>query len=145
MKNKNFRSGFIAIIGKPNVGKSTFVNYVIGEKISIVSKTPQTTRFHVIGIKTTKNYQLIFADTPGFHESKHLLGKKLIKYAKTQANEADILIFMLDGSKSPDDMDFKVFSFLKLLKYKEKVYLVLNKIDKSNTESLKIVSDEFNR
>ena len=96
MQETNFKSGFISIIGRPNVGKSTFLNRVIGQKIAIMSDKPQTTRNKVQGVLTTDDSQLIFIDTPGIHKPKHKLGEFMLKTSKNTLREVDVIMFMVN-------------------------------------------------
>ncbi|HSI68213.1 MAG TPA: GTPase Era, partial [Planococcus sp. (in: firmicutes)] len=89
-ENKDFKSGFISIIGRPNVGKSTFLNRVVGQKIAIMSDKPQTTRNKVQGVVTTDNSQMVFIDTPGINEPRHKLGDFMLKVAKNTFREVDV-------------------------------------------------------
>ncbi len=89
-ENQNYKSGFISIIGRPNVGKSTFLNRVIGQKIAIMSDKPQTTRNKIQGVLTRSNSQMIFIDTPGIHKPKHKLGEFMFKVTKNTLREVDI-------------------------------------------------------
>ena len=100
-----FRSGVVAVVGKPNVGKSTLVNAVVGQKVSIVSDKAQTTRRRIRGIATTDEWQIAFVDTPGYHAPHHRLGRTLNDVARQSIQDVDILLVMVDGSKSPDDAD----------------------------------------
>lgn len=122
----NYKSGYIAVIGKPNVGKSTIINRLIGQKLSIVSPRPQTTRDNILGILTTETYQMIFIDTPGIHKPKTLLGKHMVKEARISLGNADIVLFVIEpfGLTEEDDL---VSSILK--GYKKPVYLLINKVD----------------
>src|SRR5699024_4979584 len=95
----NHRSGFIAIIGRPNVGKSTFLNHIIGEKIAIMSDKPQTTRHKIQGVYTTDAVQFIFIDTPGIHKPKHRLGDFMVKLAEDTLNEVDAIMFMINAEE----------------------------------------------
>ena len=89
-----FKSGFVTIIGRPNVGKSTLLNYIMGEKVSIVSSRPQTTRNNIQTIKTTEDYQAIFVDTPGMHKPRHKLGEYMVNVAKDSLKEVDVALFI---------------------------------------------------
>lgn len=140
------KSGFIAVVGKPNVGKSTFINCVIGRKVSIVSTKPQTTRFCVLGVKTGADFQIVFVDTPGFYPPRHLLGEKLIKYAKTEASSADIVLFMVDICRGMDEHDRKVADFINSSVKNNPVYLVVNKIDLvENRKKINEFSSDFEK
>src|SRR3990167_6789328 len=92
-----YRSGFVGIIGRPNVGKSTILNYYLGEKISIVSSKPQTTRHRVLGVLTREDAQVMFLDTPGLCTPEHTLGRYLQKVAKSAVGAADVLVAVIDG------------------------------------------------
>lgn len=97
--NKGYKSGFISIIGRPNVGKSTFLNRVIGQKIAIMSDKPQTTRNKVQGVLTLDQSQMIFIDTPGIHKPKHKLGDFMLKVAKNTLREVDVIMFMVNATE----------------------------------------------
>ena len=99
------RSGFIGVIGKANAGKSTLVNVLVGEKISIVSPKPQTTRDAVMGILTTEDYQLVFVDTPGIYKSKTYLTDVMMKMTETTAKDVDVILFVHDGHGGVDESD----------------------------------------
>lgn len=107
------RSGFVGIIGKPNVGKSTLLNYFIGEKVSIVSAWPQTTRRRILGVLTRPEAQVIFLDTPGFHEPQHALGRSMMEATKAVIEEADVLLVMVDGPKGLNAADQAIFDAIK--------------------------------
>ena len=101
--NQDFKSGFVAIVGKPNVGKSTLLNKILRQKISIVSPKPQTTRNKITGIYNTDNCQIVFLDTPGIHKPKNTLDKYMDKSISTALEGIDCLVYMLDGLKNFDD------------------------------------------
>lgn len=94
-----FKSGFITIVGRPNVGKSTFINNVLGQKIAITSPKPQTTRNNISGIYTGEDAQLIFIDTPGIHKPKHKLGEYMTREAINTLNSVDLVMFMVDATQ----------------------------------------------
>jgi GTP-binding protein Era len=99
MKNdevNDFRSGYVSIIGRPNVGKSTLLNSILGEKIAIVTPKPQTTRNKIMGIKTLPDAQIIFIDTPGIHRPRHKLGQTMVRTALEALNEVDVILFMVE-------------------------------------------------
>src|SRR6478609_10098109 len=100
MSNNEFKSGFVSIIGRPNVGKSTFLNRVIGQKIAIMSDKPQTTRNKVQGVLTLNDAQLIFIDTPGIHKPKHKLGDFMMKVAQNTLKEVDLILFMINATEA---------------------------------------------
>lgn len=125
---KKFHCGFIAVLGRPNVGKSTLINHIIGDKVSITSKKPQTTRHRILGIKTTQDMQLIFVDTPGVHlNPKHKINKIMIKAALTTLRDVDIICFMIDARKwtSEDELVLQKIKYAKL-----PVIVLVNKIDR---------------
>ncbi len=127
------KSGFVAIIGRPNVGKSTLLNSLIGEKISIISDKPQTTRWQILGIKTLNHAQIIYVDTPGLHrEEKRAMNRYLNRIASAVILEADVIVFMIDVAswRSEDEMVLK-----KLHDAAKPVILVLNKIDLLNDKA----------
>jgi GTP-binding protein Era len=125
-----FKSGFVSIIGRPNVGKSTFLNYVLGQKISIVSPKAQTTRNQITGIYTTKDAQIIFIDTPGIHKPKNALGKVMNDYSISTLRDVDEIMWIIDGTQNFGEGDKFVIELLK--KTNNKVYLVVNKMDLIN-------------
>lgn len=122
-----FRSGFVAIIGRPNVGKSTFLNQVLGQKVSIISPKPQTTRNKIRGIYTSKDAQIIFIDTPGIHKPKHELGQFMNKLSLATLQEVDLILLVIDGTEDFGTGDNYVVEQLK--KVNTKCILVVNKID----------------
>lgn len=103
-----FKSGFVSIVGRPNVGKSTLMNYIMGEKLSIVSNKPQTTRNNIQTILTTDDYQMIFVDTPGIHKPKHKLGEYMVNSAKDSTNDVDLILFLTNpGEEIGREVDRK--------------------------------------
>lgn len=126
-KNNKFKSGFIAIIGRPNVGKSTFLNHVVGQKIAIMSDKPQTTRNKVQGVVTTDDSQLIYIDTPGIHKPKHKLGDHMLKVARNTLREVDIIMFMVNAEEKIGPGDRFIIEMLQ--NTETPVFLVINKID----------------
>lgn len=140
-----FKSGFVTIVGRPNVGKSTLMNYIMGEKLSIVSNKPQTTRNNIQTILTKDNYQIVFVDTPGIHKPKHKLGEYMVNSAKESMKEVDLVLFLTN----PDDEVGRGDKFiLEALKgQKAPVFLVLNKIDENTQDrvakTLEMYSAEF--
>jgi len=129
-----FRSGRVALIGKPNVGKSTFLNFVVGHKVSIVSNKPQTTRRKVLGILTTDNYQIAFVDTPGVHEPHNRLGRSMIEQARSALGGVDLILFVADGSKTPNEDDESVARLVKSAELP--VILCMNKMDNLKAENV---------
>lgn len=122
-----FKSGFVGLIGRPNVGKSTLLNYILGTKISIISPKPQTTRDVISGVYTTDSEQIIFIDTPGIHKPKHELGKYMNEISIETFDNVDMLLFIIDGSSDFGRGDEYVIDLLK--KTETPCYLVVNKID----------------
>ncbi len=122
------RSGFATIIGRPNVGKSTLINTIVGEKIAIISDKPQTTRNRIQGVYTQEDYQIIFIDTPGIHKPKHKLGDFMVRVARESWTGVDIILFLVDESYSIGPGDAYIIEELK--KVKTPIILVINKIDK---------------
>lgn len=123
------RSGFIAIIGRPNVGKSTLLNALLGQKIAAVSPRPQTTRKKQLGILTLENAQLIFVDTPGLHKAKHKLGEFLNEEAKEALDGVDLILWLVDASTPPTEEDLNISSLLAGISHRTPLVLVLNKMD----------------
>jgi GTP-binding protein Era len=125
----DFRCGFIAIIGRPNAGKSTLINTLLGQKIAAVSPRPQTTRRRQLGILTRNDAQLIFVDTPGIHNPKHRLGKFLNQEAEEALDGVDVILFLVDASTEPTDDDRRIASLLKQIPPQTPLVLAANKID----------------
>ena len=132
--SKQFKSGFVAIVGRPNVGKSTFMNYVLGQKIAIMSDKAQTTRNKIQGIYTNQDCQIVFLDTPGIHKPKHELGNFMVESAYSALKEVDAVLFMVNAAEKRGPGDD--FIIEKLKKIKTPVFLVLNKIDLISPDEL---------
>jgi GTP-binding protein Era len=132
----DFRSGYIAIIGRPNVGKSTLVNALLGQKIAAVSPKPQTTRRRQLGILTAEKYQLIFVDTPGIHTPKHKLGKFLNQEAEESLEGVDVVLWLVDVSVKPTDEDKQIALLLGKLPRRTQQVLAANKMDLIPAEAL---------
>ena len=130
------RSGFVSIIGKPNVGKSTLMNAYLGQKVAIVSPKPQTTRHKIRGILTLPNAQIIFVDTPGIHNPLHKLGEYMVKTAISAILDADVVIFLVDVSQMPDDEDRLIAQTLKE-RCKSPIILAMNKMDLLTPDKVK--------
>lgn len=122
-----FKSGFVAIVGRPNVGKSTLMNHLVGQKIAITSPVAQTTRNRLRGIVTTPAAQIIFVDTPGIHKPHHELGKVLVQNAKTAIKSVDLVLFMVDSSTDAGTGDRFIFDIIN--RFNIPVVLGLNKVD----------------
>lgn len=136
------RAGYVALLGKPNVGKSTLLNQIVGHKVSIVSNKPQTTRRRVVGICTTPQFQIAFIDTPGIHEPHTQLGKAMIEQARMSLGDADQVVYVADGSHHPGEQDREV---AKLLKEDLKIPMLLcmNKMDLLKAEDVERNVDAF--
>ena len=128
--NSNYRAGFVSIVGKPNVGKSTLMNKLLGEKISIISPKPQTTRQQIKGIISDDDRQIILMDTPGFVEARYELHNRMLDYIKNSLKDSDIVIFITDAKKFPTDYDKQIIQNLKKLPVPK--IAMLNKIDLSD-------------
>lgn len=131
MKNTQ-KCGFVAIVGRANVGKSTLLNTLLGEKIAIVSKKPQTTRTSITGILTKDDTQYIFMDTPGYHKPKNALGDYMVKTAVSTLSGADAVLFLVDASGSPGKNELELIERLK--RTDVPVYLIVNKVDITDKE-----------
>lgn len=131
---KSFKSGFVSIIGRPNVGKSTLLNRVVGQKVAIMSDKPQTTRNKIHGVYTTDRSQVVFLDTPGIHKPQSKLGNYMMKVAESTLNEVDAILFLVDVSEGIGGGDRFIIERLK--EVKTPVILVLNKIDTVVPEEL---------
>lgn len=140
-ENNQFKSGFVSIIGRPNVGKSTFLNHVIGQKIAIMSDKPQTTRNKVQGVLTTDESQIIFIDTPGIHKPKHKLGEFMLKVSKNALREVEVIMFMINAQQKLGPGDQYVMEMLKGTN--TPVFLVVNKIDTIQPEELMKKIEEY--
>ncbi len=128
------KSGYVTIVGRPNVGKSTLMNVMLGEKLSIITPKPQTTRKRVLGILDGENYQIIFLDTPGILNPAYLLQKKMLEYVFRSVNDADVLMLIIDISRDPNaELTFSNEDAVTLLnKFKGPKVAVINKVDLSN-------------
>lgn len=126
-ETNSFKSGFISIVGSPNVGKSTLMNTFVGQKVAIVSNRPQTTRNRIMGVMTRPDYQIVFMDTPGIHTPKNRLGEYMVKVAYDALNEVDGILFMTDATVGIRQRDEGILAQLK--KAKAPVVAAVNKID----------------
>jgi len=136
-----FRCGYVAIVGKPNVGKSTILNRFIGEKLSIITPKPQTTRHTIKGILSDETRQLIFLDTPGFLEARYELHNRMLSHIKQSMEDADVILFITDASHYPTSYDVEVLTAMK--KYKVPRVGILNKIDLCSEEQLQAQIDSL--
>jgi GTPase len=141
MSKTSYKSGFVAIIGRPNVGKSTLMNQIVGQKIAIMSNKPQTTRNKIRAVYTSETGQIIFIDTPGVHKPKSKLGELMNDIVENTLREVDLILFLTDVSEKlgPGDR----FVIEKMQKTKTPVYLILNKIDKVHPEELLPIIDHY--
>lgn len=134
MDEKGFKSGFITIIGRPNVGKSTLLNQIVGQKIAIMSDKAQTTRNKIQGVLTMEDAQMIFIDTPGIHKPKHRLGEFMVKVATNTLNEVDLILFMVNATEKFGRGEEYILQQLKGTD--TEVFLVINKIDLVHPDEL---------
>jgi len=139
--NQSYKSGFVSIIGRPNVGKSTFINRVIGQKIAIMSDKPQTTRNKIQGVYTTNHSQTIFIDTPGIHKPKHKLGDFMMKVAQNTLKEVDLILFMINAEEGYGRGDEFIIERLK--QTNTPVFLIINKIDQIHPEQLLPLIEQY--
>lgn len=133
-EDEGFKAGFIALIGRPNVGKSTLMNRLLGRKLSIISPKPQTTRDRILGIKTLPHAQLLFLDTPGIHRAQALFNREMVKAALKAAAEADLILWMVDAADPFTDDDQLILEALP--KAKVPLLLAINKVDLVKKETL---------
>jgi GTP-binding protein Era len=138
---KNFKSGFIAIIGRPNVGKSTLMNCLLGEKISIISDKPQTTRNRIRGILTRPDAQMVFIDTPGIHKPLHKMNEIMVNMALGTYNEVDVIMLLVEATEKPGGGDRFIIDSLK--KVRTPVLLIINKVDLIAKERLLPLMQEY--
>jgi GTP-binding protein Era len=131
MSEQDFHSGFISVMGRPNVGKSTLINALMGQKIAAVSPRPQTTRQQQLGILTTDEVQIVFIDTPGLHKPHHKLGKYMNQEAAITMEDCDLILFLVDASQSPPHTEDQILvHLLEKVKNPPPVVMALNKIDR---------------
>lgn len=140
MANK-FYSGFVSLVGRPNVGKSTLMNRLIGEKIAIISNKPQTTRNRIQSILTKDDFQIVFIDTPGIHKPRHKLGEFMVKSAETTLNEVDAVLMLIEPADRVLEADRLIIE--RFSKIKSPVILVINKVDSADKERVFKVIDNY--
>ncbi|MFQ5735328.1 MAG: GTPase Era [Thermodesulfobacteriota bacterium] len=138
-----FRSGFISIVGRPNVGKSTLLNAMLGEKVSIVSEKPQTTRNTIRGVKNIEDGQIVFLDTPGIHEGGGLLNRFMVREALASLKDVDGVLYMVEATGGPDEDDLMIIRELKRLKCP--VVLAINKVDRVGKPSILPIIDAYSK
>jgi len=137
-----FRSGFVSIVGRPNVGKSTLLNAIMGQKVSIVSHKPQTTRNNVRAIANGEDYQIVFIDTPGMHKPKNKLGEFMVSSVLSATKDIDAVVYVFDANvKAIPKGDLELIEMLKVVEVP--VFLVLNKVDLVVKENLLVLIDEL--
>ncbi|MFU8773002.1 MAG: GTPase Era [Anaerolineales bacterium] len=139
----DYRSGFVAVIGKPNVGKSTLVNTILGTKIAAVSPWPQTTRKRQLGIYSSQDAQIVFIDTPGVHQPLHKLGEYMNKEAAAVLEECDLILFMVDLSQPAGIEDEMIADLIKSLKQDTPALLILNKVDLVKPHTAKTLQEPY--
>lgn len=132
--NRDYKSGFVTLIGRPNVGKSTLMNYLVGQKIAITSNKPQTTRNRIRTVLTTEEGQIVFVDTPGIHKAKNKLGEYMVNVAEKTLNEVDVVLWLVEPSTFIGAGEQHIAKQLK--KVKTPVVLVINKIDSVKREEV---------
>ena len=135
------KSGFVSIVGRPNVGKSTLINAIVGRKIAITSNKPQTTRNIIQGIYNEEETQIVFVDTPGIHKPRHKLGKALNKQAYYSISDVDVILMMVDASEKLGPGDLYVIE--KLKEEEKPVILVLNKVDRISKSEIILKIEEY--
>ena len=141
-----FRAGTVALIGKPNVGKSTLMNAIVGQKVSIVSDKPQTTRRRVLGIANGPGYQIAFIDTPGMHEPHTRLGRGMVEQARSALADVDLILFVGDASHHPGEIEKQISQWIKDSRQSQPtpLLLCLNKMDLLKAEDVQRNVDAFN-
>lgn len=142
---QKFRCGYAAVVGRPNVGKSTLINGLLGQKIAAVSPKPQTTRVNQLGILTTRQAQVIFVDTPGLHQPRHKLGVGMNAEAVQALQDADVVLWLVDASQPPHEEDQLITARLAELPSLPEVFQVLNKVDLINTDVLSRRKEDYAR
>ncbi|MBA4348493.1 MAG: GTPase Era [Thermodesulfovibrio sp.] len=139
---EKFHSGYVSLIGRPNVGKSTLLNTILGEKVAIVTPKPQTTRNRIIGVKTLPEAQIVLIDTPGIHKPKHKLGELMVREARGSVRDVDLILFMVEPEE-PGSGDRFIIEILKELK--KPVFLIINKIDTLKKPEVLPVIDAYSK
>lgn len=138
------KSGFVAVVGKPNAGKSSMVNKLVGFDVAIITPKPQTTRFNIRGIRTTDESQIIFIDTPGVHNPKNKLGEYMMKGVGLAVDSVDTIIYLVDGSKPVlDEANKKIME--QIVSTGKKLLLVINKVDRIKKENILRIIEEYNK
>jgi GTP-binding protein Era len=143
MSTPHFKSGYVSITGRPNVGKSTLLNMILRQKIAIVTEKPQTTRNRIIGIKNLEGAQIIFIDTPGIHRPRHKLGEIMVKEAKEAIRDVDIVLLMVEPFKENIKEEMEIINLLRSVG--KPVILLINKIDKVRKQDILPLIDEYSK
>ena len=143
MENKNFKSGFVTLIGRPNVGKSTLMNHLIGQKIAITSKKPQTTRNRIQTVYTCEQGQIVLVDTPGIHKAKNKLGEYMVNVAERTLSEVDVILWLVEPTTFIGAGERHIAEQLK--KTKTPVILVINKIDTVKRDEILLFIDTYRK
>jgi GTP-binding protein Era len=133
--------GYVALIGRPNVGKSTLLNYILGEKIAIISDKPQTTRTSILGIKTTQKGQIIFVDNPGIHKPLHNLNKRMMSFVYSSMETADLVCLLIDATQKFGHGDEFALEILK--KTSTPIFLLINKVDIIKKDKILLIIDKY--
>ena len=141
MDNPNYKSGFVALIGRPNVGKSTLLNYIVGQKVAIMSNVAQTTRNKIQGIYTSKDAQIIFIDTPGVHKPATKLGDFMERSTLSALDEVDAIVYVVSATEKRGPGDNFIIERLKQVQ--QPIYLVVNKIDQVHPNDLPEIVDQY--
>lgn len=145
MMSKGYKSGFVTIIGSPNVGKSTLMNLMVGQKISIVSERAQTTRNRIAGVVTRKGYQIVFLDTPGVTGAKNRLGEYMLRVAYESLREVECILFMLDASKGVREMDESLIAALRERVGNTPVVAAINKTDLATFDDIETIRERLEK
>lgn len=137
--------GTVALVGKPNVGKSTLLNTIVGQKVSIVSNKPQTTRRRVLGIATTPEYQIVFIDTPGIHEPQTQLQKAMVEHARAALTDVDLVLLVVDGSRHPGEDDKQIAKLARegISAQPVPIVVCMNKMDQLKAENVQAFVDAY--
>ncbi len=143
MSSEHFKSGFISIVGRPNVGKSTLLNVLLGQKIAIISEKPQTTRNRILGIVNLPGAQMVFMDTPGIHKPMHKMNEFMVRTALATYNEVDVILMLVEATEQPGGGDRFIIETLK--EVKTPVFLLINKIDLVEKGKLLPLMQEYSR
>ena len=142
---EDFHSGYVTLVGRPNVGKSTLMNALIGQKVAAVSPRPQTTRRRQLGILTDDTAQIVFMDTPGLHKPVHKLGEYMNQVAEDTLQDADLIVWLVEASSDPTSEDMRIADKLKRVKSLPPVILAMNKIDLVDEQKLASRQEQYNQ